>query len=237
MQIESKSKVIVTGADGFLGSNIVRELLIRGHEVYGLIQPGKSGETLNGLPVKLFFGDLCNSEDLVPLFRECDYIIHTAGLTAMWPKRSKSLWKINYYAVRNLVMLSKKYDMKRFIHIGTATSFGPGPISSPGDENTPYASEKFGVDYFDSKYMAQKYLIHEAETRNFPVIILNPTFMIGPFDLSIGSNKMILEIYKKNIPGYSLGGKNYIYVKDVATAAVNAIRESFNWFKGRGTVV
>ena len=223
MQIKSNSKVIVTGADGFLGSNIVRELLARGHEVLGFIQHGRSADTLKGFPVKLFYGDICKIEDLVPLFRDCDYIIHTAGLTSLWPKKSSSSWNVNYHAVKNLVMLARKYEIKRFIHIGTANSFGPGPLSNPGNENTPYTSGQYGVDYFDSKYKAQKYLIHQATTTNFPVIILNPTFMIGPYDSEFGSNKMILEIYNKNVPGYSKGGKNYVHVRDVATAAVNAL--------------
>jgi dihydroflavonol-4-reductase len=222
---DSNHRVIVTGADGFLGSNIVRELLSRDYEVYGLVQNGRDANTLEGLPVKLFHGDLSNQEDLEPLFRDCDYIIHTAGLTALWPSKSKISWEVNYNAVKLLVKLAKKYQTKRFIHIGTANSFGHGPKSNPGTENMPYNSDKLGLDYQDSKYRAQEYLINEAKTNDFPAIILNPTFMLGPYDSGNGSNKMILEVYRHNIPGYGPGGKNYVHVKDVASAAVNAIQQ------------
>ncbi len=218
-----RSKVIVTGADGFLGNNIVRELLKQGHEVYGFIQNGRNADSLQELPVKLFYGDLCNTKDLVPLFRDCDYIIHTAGITAVWPSRSEISWRVNFTVVKHLVRLARKYHLKRFIHIGTATSFGPGSLLNPGDEYKPYSGRRFGMDYLDSKFSAQEFLLQEAKVSNFPVIILNPTFMLGSFDSGNGSNKMIIEIYQKNLPGYSRGGKNYVHVKDVATAAVNAM--------------
>ena len=189
-QSEPKSKVIVTGADGFLGSNIVRELLSRDYSVYGFIENGRNPHTLDGLPGKLFHGDLCTPGDLIPLFRECDYIIHTAGLTAIWPSKSKAAWKVNYHAVKQLVKLAREYEIKRFIHVGTANSFGYGPKSNPGNEDEPYASDRFGVDYHDSKYKAQEYLINEARTRDFPAIILNPTWMLGPYDSGKGSNRM-----------------------------------------------
>ena len=219
----STNKVIVTGADGFLGSNIVRELISRGYEVYCFIQSGRDAITLNDLPVKKYYGDLNNSEDLIPLFRECDYLIHTAGQTAVWPRNLPSSWDVNYRAVKNLAGLVKEFGIKRFVHIGTATSFGPGTLKNPGTERSPYSSARLGVDYLDSKFIAQEYLVEKAESEGLPVIILNPTFMLGAYDSGNGSNKMILEIYRQRIPGYTGGGKNYVHVKDVAVAASNAL--------------
>lgn len=214
----------MTGADGFLGSNIVRELLKRDYSVYGFIQNGRKAETLEGLPVKLFNGDLCNEEDLVPLIKECDYIIHTAGLTYLWPSKSGKTWKVNYNAVKQLVRLSKEYGIKRFIHIGTANSFGYGSKENPGNESQPYSSKWFGFDYHNSKQKAQEYILNEARENGFPALVINPTFMFGPYDSGAGSNRMILEIYRRRIPGYSSGGRNYVHVRDVANAAVSAIQ-------------
>lgn len=218
-----KLKVLVTGADGMLGNNIVRELTGRGHEVLCFIEDGHDGRSLSKLPLKLFKGNICNAKDLIPLFKEADYVIHTAGLTAMWPARSELSWKINYEAVKLLVKLSKQYSIKRFVHIGSATSFGHGSIEKPGTEESPYSNHIFKLDYQDSKYKAQEYLIDEHSRNAFPVIILNPTFMLGRFDSGKGSNKMIKYIYKGKVPGFSPGGKNYVNVLDVAHAAANAL--------------
>ncbi|MEX0987761.1 MAG: NAD-dependent epimerase/dehydratase family protein, partial [Bacteroidales bacterium] len=219
----SVMRVLVTGADGMLGNNIVRELLARGHEVHCFIEDGHNGDTLKELPVKITRGDICSESDLLPLFIGNDYLIHTAGLTAMWPARSEAVWKVNVEAVKLLVKLSREHGIKRFVHIGTATSFGHGTLDAPGNEETPYSNHVFRLDYQDSKYNAQVYLLEEFRKTGFPVIILNPTFMLGKYDNGKSSNKMVLYIYKGNVPGYSPGGKNYVHVKDVAYAAVNAL--------------
>lgn len=216
-------RVIVTGADGMLGNNIVRELVARGHEVCCFIESGHDGDTLRDLPVRIAKGNICEPSDLIPLFRENDYVIHTAGVTAMWPARSEISWKVNYHAVKLLVKLSRKYGIRRFIHIGTATSFGHGPLHAPGTEESPYSNHVFKLDYQDTKYRAQEYLLEQHRKDGFPVIILNPTFMLGKYDNGNSSNKMILYMYRGKVPGYSPGGKNYVHVKDVAHAAANAL--------------
>jgi dihydroflavonol-4-reductase len=216
-------RVLVTGADGMLGNNIVRELLARGHAVSCFIEKDHDGRTLTELPVKVTRGNICDESHLVPFFRENDYVIHTAGVTTMWPARSALSWRINYDAVKLLVRLSRENGIRRFIHIGTATSFGHGTIDDPGTEETPYSNHIFGLDYQDSKYGAQEYLLEEHRRDGFPVVILNPTFMFGRYDNGNSSNKMILYMYKGKVPGYSPGGKNYVHVRDVAHAAANAL--------------
>jgi dihydroflavonol-4-reductase len=219
----SRKRVLVTGADGMLGNNIVRELVSRGCKVCCFIERGHDGHTLRELPVQVVKGEICNPADLEPLFMENDYVIHTAGVTAMWPARSAVSWNVNYRAVKLLVKLAKAHHIKRFIHIGTATSFGHGPMHDPGDEQRPYSNHVFKLDYQDTKFKAQEYLLKEYREHNFPVIILNPTFMIGKYDNGNSSNKMILYIFKGKVPGFSPGGKNYVHVKDVAHAAANAL--------------
>ncbi len=216
-------KILVTGADGMLGTNIVHELIERGHEVYCFIEQGHDGAVLKDLPVRIYKGNICIENDLEAVFKECDYVIHTAGITAMWPARMELSWKINFDAVKLLVKLSKTHGIKRFVHIGTATSFGHGPKENPGNENVPYSNGVFKLDYQDTKFRAQEYLLEEYRENAFPVIILNPTFMLGKYDSGNGSNKMVLYLYKGKVPGYSPGGKNYVNVKDVAHAAANAL--------------
>jgi len=216
-------RILLTGADGMLGNNIARELVARGHTVTCFIEANHDGRTLKELPVSIARGDLLNVKDVEPLMVENDYVIHTAGITAMWPARSALSKKVNVEAVKLMVELAKKHHIKRFVHIGTATSFGHGPKDNPGTEKSPYTNGIFKLDYQDTKREAQDYLMKEHNDNGFPVIVLNPTFMLGKYDGGKGSNKMVLFIYKRKVPGYSPGGKNYVNVKDVAAAAANAL--------------
>lgn len=219
----SNARILVTGADGMLGNNIVRELLSRNYQLTCFIEAHHDGASLSSLPVDIFKGDLLNEDDLQRALKGCRYVIHTAGITAMWPARLKASWRVNFEAVKKLVDQSKKADIERFIHIGTATSFGHGPIDKPGTEEDPYTNHVFKLDYQDTKRAAQEFLIKEYIENKFPVIILNPTFMLGKYDSGNGSNKMVLFIKKQKVPGFSPGGKNYVNVKDVAVAAANAL--------------
>jgi dihydroflavonol-4-reductase len=220
-----KAKVLVTGADGFLGSHVVRRALDEGYLVRAFIQSGRQVDVLDGLPVERFEGDLLKYEDIKSALDGCDVIIHTAASTAVWPSRAEWIWKINYDAVGDLAEEVIKQNIKRFVYIGSASSFGYGSMEEPGDEGSPFLGKKFGLDYLDSKKKAQDYLIREHKENDLPVIILNPTYMIGEYDTAPGSGKMVLAVGKQQLPGYTSGGKCVVYVGDVAQAAVNAIQK------------
>lgn len=119
----------------------------------------------------------------------------------------------------------RELGMKRMVHIGTANSFSPGPRTDPGDENSPFEGWKFGMDYIESKYLAQEMLLAEHHKNGFPVVIVNPTFMIGPYDTGPSSGRMLIELLSGRLPGYTRGGRNVICSFDVARAAVNALTQ------------
>jgi dihydroflavonol-4-reductase len=79
------------------------------------------------------------------------------------------------------------------------------------------------MDYIESKYLAQEMLLSAYRENGFPVVIINPTFMIGPYDTGPSSGRMLLELISGRLPGYSKGGRNVICSFDVARAAVNAL--------------
>ena len=88
-------KILVTGADGLLGSNLVRELLSRGHAIRAFVQPGRQQVTLDGLTIEKFDGNLLNPEEVIQSAEGCDAIIHCAASTAVWPIRSEIINKVN----------------------------------------------------------------------------------------------------------------------------------------------
>jgi len=221
-------KVLVTGADGMLGSHICRELIRQGYSVKALIQKERSTGTLEGLDIDEMYGDILDYDILIKGLSDCDAVIHTAASTAIWPSRSQTIWKLNYEAVKNLAKAVLSMGTDRFIHIGTANSFSPGSKDYPGTEQNGYSDYKYKLDYQDSKYAAQRYLLGLYKTEGLPVRIINPTFMFGAYDSKPGSGQMISSIYNHNVPGYTSGGKSYIAAKDVAVGIVNTLQKGRN---------
>ena len=217
------NKVFVTGADGMLGSSICRELIKQGYTVKALCLNQKTIASIKDLGIELVYGDILNKETLTMEMKGCHFVIHIAALTSVWPRRSEKMGKVNIRGTKNVMESARLHKMKRMIHIGSASSFGHGSRQLPGDENRSFEGWKYGMDYIESKYLAQEMLMEQFKRTGFPVLIINPTFMIGPFDSAPSSGKMLLGLYNNTIPGYSGGGKNFVCSQDVAVAAVNAL--------------
>ena len=217
------SRVFITGPDGLLGSNVIRELLSRNHEVTALVQRGRDPITLQGLPIDIVYGDVTNPEDLLKNSVGCEYMIHIAAITDMWPILGEHYYKVNVEGTRNAINAALAHKVKRFIHVGSASCFGFGSKSSPGDEETPFKSQKYGLDYIMSKKKAHELVLDSIQNKGLPGIIICPTFMIGPHDSKPSSGALIIAIKNGSLPVLSPGGKNWVSVKAVSVALCNAL--------------
>ena len=153
----------------------------------------------------------------------CDAVIHCAASTSVWPARSEAVNNVNVEGTKNIVQAVQKHKIKRLLYIGTANSFGFGSKENPGLEENPYQSDRYGLDYMDSKYKAQQFVLNEVREKGLPALILNPTFMFGPYDSGPSSGSLLIALCQGKVPGYTNGGKNYVCVKDVAVATANAL--------------
>lgn len=218
-------KVFVTGADGMLGSSICREALKQGYQVKAMCLPGRNTGTLDELPIERIYGNVLDRDFLEANMTDCTYVIHVAALTNVWPRRIEHVRQVNVEGTRNVMELVERLGMVRMVHIGSASSFAPGTLENPGDETSEYVGARFGMDYIDSKYEAQELLLKKFRETGFPVIVVCPTFMIGPYDAGPSSGQMLLGLYNGVIPGYGNGGKNFVCATDVAVAAVHALKK------------
>jgi len=207
-----------------LGSNLVRILLDRGHELRVFVQPGRTVNSLEGLNLEKAEGDLLNYESLKAASGEVDAIFHLAASTSIWPSRNEMVNKVNIEGTRNILRLAKELNVKRLVHVGTANTFSFGTKENPGREDTAYKGLQYGLDYMDSKWKAHQ-LVMAAVKEGLPALVVNPTFMLGAYDSVPGSGAMILAVYSQKLPGYAPGGRNYICVKDAAKGIANALEK------------
>lgn len=212
----------LTGGDGLLGSNVIRELLQRGYRVRVFRQPERASLTLAGLAIEEVYGDILRPDTLSTAFQGCDYVIHAAASTRIWPSRDPASRRVNIEGTRNVLNAARDAGVERLIYVGTANTYGAGSKADPGSEARPYAGAVYGLDYMDSKREAQE-LVMQYVADGLPALVVNPTFMIGPYDATPSSGALIRSIAMGLVPGYTRGGRNYIAVKDAAVGIANAL--------------
>ncbi|MDF9795876.1 dihydroflavonol-4-reductase [Catalinimonas alkaloidigena] len=217
-------KVFLTGTSGLLGSNTAKELLMRGHHVRGLFHNSIEAELLEKHPnFEEFHGDITDPDKMIEGVAGCDAVVHAAADTSQWPDRSPDYINTNVKGTLNVVEAAKKAKVRRGIFVSTANSVGFGTKAHPGDETSPPKFQQYGIGYMETKYQAQQIVLNEVKEGGYPFIVVNPTFMIGPNDFKPSSGKMVIAVAKGKVPGYPVGGKNYVYVGDAANAIANAL--------------
>jgi dihydroflavonol-4-reductase len=213
---------LVTGADGLLGSHLVRELLARGSEVRAMLVDGSDSPTLDGVAVERVTGDLLDRDSLREAVRGVDRVVHAAALTDQFAPDERH-WAVNLDGTRNIAEVAMAEGVKRMLHVGSASAFEFGPREAPGDEGGGFPAAYTGQAYMQSKHAAMVLMADLAANRGLDVVIVAPTFLLGDHDWRPSSGELILEYLNRGLPLVPPGGRNFVAATDVATAAVNAL--------------
>ncbi|NJK86740.1 MAG: NAD-dependent epimerase/dehydratase family protein [Bacteroidales bacterium] len=128
-------KVLVTGANGFLASNIIRELLDRGYQVKGMLRKGSNQLALKGLDCEFVFGNITVYEDVLKACNGCDVVIHAAANTSQASLNFDQYVPVNIEATEYILQASIQSRCKRLIFVSTANTIGYGSAMSPGRED------------------------------------------------------------------------------------------------------
>jgi dihydroflavonol-4-reductase len=221
-------KVLVTGANGFLASNIVRELIRHEADVRALVRPAADLTSLKGTDCELFYGHITEMTDVVEAVRDCNVVIHAAAETSHSYKGYQPYMEVNVNGTRNMLEASCKWQVKKFIFVSTANTFGYGTRDYPGNEETPARYPFTLSGYAISKSKAQELVLKYAQDGRLNATVVNPTFMIGPFDSKPSSGKIITMMHGRRFVPVPPGGKNFVHVADVAKGIYNAIEKGKN---------
>lgn len=216
-------RILVTGANGLLGANIVRELVMRGYQVRIFVRGTSDLSGIEGVAFEQVNGDILDPESVDRAVEGCDYVIHSAANTSQWPTTYAHYEAVNVNGTQHLIAAVKKHGVKRFVFVSSANAFGNGTREKPGTELSEFNGFRIGSGYMISKFVAQQFVLAEVEKSNLPAVVVNPTFMIGPYDSKPSSGRIILMGMGKRVQVYPPGGKNFIHVHDAAVGTCNAL--------------
>ena len=220
------SKVLVTGANSLLATNVIIELLKNEYEVVGVLRNSKkyTGPTHENLQITE--ADITDTASLNDALKKCDQVIHVAALTSHHLTEYAPYQKVNAEATENLIRQSIQHHCKKFIYVSSANAFGFGDINTPGDETRPIRAPFSESFYAQSKSEGQQRALKYRD--QIHVTVVNPTFMIGPFDGKPSSGQIIKMGYKKKVIFCPPGGKNFVNATDAAGGVVAALKKGEN---------
>ena len=219
--------VVVTGADGLLGGNLVRQLQASGRTVRAFVQTNSPALSLKDLTLDIVRGDLLDSDTtaLDRALRGCDAVFHCAAVTDM-KAPDALMWRVNYEGTRRVVDAALRCGVARLVHTASASSYAFGSAAQPGDESCPFPELYKGLAYMESKRAASQYVRSQIDKAGLDAVFVAPTFMIGPHDARPSSGELIRQFLVRRMPFVSPGGRNFVYVGDVAQAMVNALERA-----------
>ena len=209
-------KILVTGASGLLGSNTIQELLSKGYQVRALVRDKSKFALEYHKHVELIIGSLSDRGVIEKAVKGCKFIIHCAAETSQSKIHYSDYYKNNVEAADILYKIAIDCGVNRIIHVSTCNVFGFGNLMNLGDEKKPIKNPFTNSLYVQSKFASQNLALTFSD--KIDIIIVNPTFLIGPFDQKPSSGRIIIHGYGKRIIFYPSGGKNFVDVRDAAKA-------------------
>ena len=212
--------VVVTGASGHVGANLVRILLARGERVRALVH--RDRRALERLDVEVVHGDICDPGLLLPAFRGADVVYHTAAHVSISMSEWGLLEAVNICGVRNVADACLRCGVGRLVHFSSIEAFFDEPPGAVIDETHPRAGGPGNLPYARSKAAGEQ-AVRDGIARGLDAVIVNPTAIIGPHDYRGGPmSEALLRLANGALPFLVEGGFNWVDVRDVCEGAIRA---------------
>lgn len=217
-------KCLVTGATGFLGTNIVHELLKDGWDVRAFGLPGSNALYIKELPIEIMYGDITNLRDVEKAVEGCDSVIHVAGDTSWWKKRFELQREINVTGTVNVAKACLGAGIKRLVHTSTVDTLGYNSDGIADETWNHYNYAGTGYNYADTKREGEKQVL-DYINKGLEVVVIYPGSMIGPYDFTLQYGRLFFDLRDGKVPGCPKGGVSFGHVTQVAKAHIAAIQK------------
>jgi len=206
---------LVTGAAGFLGSHVARQLVERGEEVRVLLRPTSTNRAISNLSLEYATGDLRDAASLDRAMAGVKRVFHVAADYRLWARRSKDIYDSNVGGTKNMLEAAKRAGVEQFIYTSTVATIAVDRPALPNEATDSKLDEMVG-HYKRSKWLAEKEVLGAAKN-GFPAIVAMPTTPVGPGDWKpTPTGKIILDFLNGKMPGYVETGLNFVGVEECA---------------------
>jgi dihydroflavonol-4-reductase len=216
--LEGGDRVLVTGAAGFIGSSVARELVGRGTHVVALVEPGGDRSNLEGLDIEVVVGDLRDADAVTKATDGCRAVFHVAALYRFWTKHPEDFYDINVNGTRRVLEAVRRAGCERLVYTSTVGTLGlhGATTEDPVDETSFARIDHLFGGYKQSKYVAEHEVLR-AGAEGMDVVVVQPTTPVGPRDRGpTPTGRTVLEILNGRFPGYVDTTLNIVDVEDVA---------------------
>jgi dihydroflavonol-4-reductase len=206
---------LVTGAAGFLGSHVTRQLVARGEKVRVLIRPSSSNRAIADLPLEHVTGDLRDKASLERAMNGARRVFHVAADYRLWAKNPQDIYDSNVGGTQNLLAAAEQAGVERLIYTSTVATIAVDRAELPNEFTEAKLEEMVG-HYKRSKWMAEQEVLRAAKA-GLPAIVAMPTTPVGPWDWKpTPTGKIIVDFLNGKMPGYVETGLNFVGVEDCA---------------------
>jgi dihydroflavonol-4-reductase len=217
------AKTLVTGATGFVGLHLAKELARRGDELRLLVREGSNTAPLEGIEWERAIGDVTDRDAVRKAMSGVERVFHVAGTTSMRTRARDRVFQVNVEGTRNVMEEALRAGVVRAVLTSSSSAVGAAEPGGTIDEEQPFRVGPLGVAYINSKHEAELVSMRVA-AKGLPVVIVNPSFVLGPDDPNPSgtSNALVRRLLLRRIPGYLDGAINIVDVRDVAKGHVLA---------------
>jgi len=212
----------VTGGTGFLGLNLIEQLLAESWEVVAIHRPTANLKHLREKDIQLVEGSITELNSLVTIFPEkVDAVFHVAGNTNLWSRRNHIQTRDNVEGTQNMVATALKRQARRFIHTSSIAAYGHHQQRI--DEKTQSNAIHSPMNYHRTKYLAELE-VRKGIEKGLDALMINPVNIIGPNDYRNWSQLFIM-IDRQKLPGVPQATQTFGHVREVAKAHITAFHQ------------
>ncbi len=223
-----KKKIFITGATGFIGSEIVKQLLKKDYIVRALKRENSNIDILRAYSDKIEWidGDVLDIISLQDGMKGVDEVYHAAAMISFVPAEKKKMYKVNIEGTSNVVNIALESNVKKLLFVSSISAFGRYEIKEEITEQKKWINHKDNTHYAISKHQSELEVWRGIE-EGLSAVIVNPSTVLGYGDWTKGSCQIFKQVYDK-VPFYPSGINGFVGVEDVAKCSVLLMDSSIN---------